>query len=264
MVAVYNTSGNSSGKVDLPEIFSTEYRPDLIQRAVVAIQAGRRQTFGPTHYAGLLTSADYFGRRRDVYRMTINKGMSRLPREKTGGGGLGKVRRVPQSVGGRRAHPPKPEKIYSKKINSKEYSLALKSAIAATAKKELVEKRGHIIPEKKDIPLITDDSIQKTSKSKELLEILNKLGFQPELERTGKTKPRSGKSRIRGRTSKKKTGVLIIVCEDEGIRKSASNITGVDVETVNSVNIEDLAPGTHAGRLVLWTKSAVEKIGEIV
>ena len=82
--------------------------------------------------------------------MTINRGMSRLPREKLGGGGLGKVRMVPQSVGGRVAHPPKKEKNYEKKINMKEYMLALKSAIAALANKELAMKRGHKVEKIKD------------------------------------------------------------------------------------------------------------------
>ena len=39
---------------------------------------------------------------------------------------------APGTVGGRRAHPPKSEKIWSKKINKKENAKAIRSAISAT------------------------------------------------------------------------------------------------------------------------------------
>jgi large subunit ribosomal protein L4e len=250
--------------VELPPVFRTPYRPDVIQRAVVAVQAGKRSSYGTKKSAGLLTSADYFGRRRGGFRMTINRGMSRLPREKTGGGGLGKVRRVPQSVGGRRAHPPKPERDFTKKINKKEYSLALNSAIAATTMKELLAERGHIVPEKTDIPVVVEDSIQKISKAKDLIKILTNLGLESEIKRTEERKKLSGTPRMRGRTRKQRIGVLVVVSEDGGIRNAASNITGLDVETISSLNIEDLAPGAQAGRLVVWSKSAVEKIGDVL
>lgn len=262
MVSVYSKTGNVAGTVTPHEVFTVEYRPDLIQRAVVSIQAGKRTPYGSTATAGLKTTADYFGRRRGAYRMTINRGMSRLPREKTGGGGLGKVRRVPQSVGGRRAHPPKPEKDYTKKINRKEYLTALRSAIAASILRDVVEDRGHIIPEKKDLPIVCEDSIQEIKKTSELLKILNALELGPELERCGKPLKTSGKARLRGRGKKQKKSILIVVSEDAGIRKAGSNIPGVDVETIKTLNIEDLAPGTHAGRLIIWTKTAAEKIGD--
>ncbi|MFH1788631.1 MAG: 50S ribosomal protein L4 [Candidatus Altiarchaeota archaeon] len=263
MVSVYSKTGSKAGTVTPHDVFTTEYRPDLIQRAVVSIQAGRRSPYGPTPSAGLKTSADYFGRRRGAYRMTINRGMSRLPREKTGGGGLGKVRRVPQSVGGRRSHPPKPEKSYIKKINKKEYLMALRSAIAASTLRDVVEARGHILPEKKDLPIVVEDSIQQIKKTSELLKLLAALELSPDIERCRESKASSGKSRLRGRSKKQKKSVLIVVSEDDGIRKAGSNIPGVDVETIKTLNIEDLAPGTHAGRLVVWGKTAVEKIGDL-
>lgn len=258
MASIYNVSGKAAGDVSLPSVFTTPYRPDLIQRAVVAVSSQKRMSYGTDDYAGLRTSADYFGRRRGGYRMTINRGMSRLPREKNGGGGLGKVRRVPQSVGGRRAHPPKPEKDYAKNINKKEYDMALYSAIASTTDKNIVSARGHRIPDKKDLPLIVEDSIEKIGKTRELIEALNNLGFASELERTRDRVTRSGKARMRGRAYKQKKGVLIIVSDASKLRKAGSNIAGLDVETLDSVSIEDLAPGTHAGRLVLWSKKAIE------
>ena len=43
----------------------------------------------------------------------------------------------------------------------------------------------------------------------------------------------------------------------------ARNHAGVDVVEVNNVNAELLAPGTHAGRLTIYTKSAIEKLGDL-
>ncbi len=37
-------------------------------------------------------------------------------------------------------------------------------------------------------------------------------------------------------------------------------MNGIDVVTVSRLNAELLAPGTHPGRLCIFTKSAIEKI----
>lgn len=262
MINVYSLKGKVVGKIELPDIFQTEYRPDLIQRAVVAFQSNKRQSYGVSEGAGMKTSADYFGRRIGVYRQTINRGMSRLPREKTGGGGLGKVRMVPQSVGGRRAHPPKGRE-WGKKINNKEYVIALKSAVAATKNREFLEERGHIIENVKEIPLVVEDSIEKLNKTKEVVKVLGALGLCSELERAREKKIRSGRGKSRGRKYKKRKSALIVINEDLGIKKSARNIPGIDIARLDELDIELLAPGTHAGRLTIWTKSAIENIDKI-
>ena len=65
----------------------------------------------------------------------------------------------------------------------------------------------------------------------------------------------------RGRKYKKVKGPLLVVGEDNGIKLGARNHAGVDVVTVENLNAELLAPGTHPGRLTIFTKSAVEKLG---
>jgi len=62
---------------------------------------------------------------------------------------------------------------------------------------------------------------------------------------------------MRGRQYRKKVGVLIVVGEDKGIGMAARNIAGCDVATLDEVNTELLAPGTHAGRLTVWSESAL-------
>lgn len=262
MTNVYSIKGTVVGKIKLPDVFSMEYRPDLIQRAVVADQANKRQRYSVKESAGLETSAEYFGSRRNSYRMTINRGMSRLPREKQGGGGLGRVKRVPQAVGGRSAHPPK-GKSWFKKLNKKEYLIALKSAIAATINPDLIALRGHKIQNIKEFPIIIDDSFQKLKKTKEVLKALSALEIEDDLNRAREKKIRAGVGKIRGRKYKKKKSALIIVNEDLGINKGAGNIPGIDVAKIDELSIELLAPGTHAGRLTIWTKSAINNIDKI-
>ncbi len=261
MTSIYSLKGKAKGDVKLPGVFDTEYRPDLIQRAVIMIQANKRSVYGVNPEAGMVTSADYYGRRRGGFRQTINRGMSRLPRIKPGGGGLGNVRRVPQSVGGRRAHPPK-MRDYSLKMNRKEYNLALKSAIAATRDASLVEERGHKLKDIKETPLVVEDSIQKIDKTRDLLDALHALGLEDDLKRAREKKIRSGKGKMRGRKHRRKKSVLIILGKDEGVKK-LDNIPGVDIVELDEVDVEMLAPGTHPARLTVWTQSAIKRVGEI-
>src|SRR3989338_10039533 len=116
---LFKLDGSEGGSVELPSQFTEEYRPNLIRRAFWAFASLRWQPKGAFRLAGMQTTAEYFGRRHR-WRQTINTGRSRLPREKLSGGRLGRVLQVPHAVKGRRAHPPKPQKILLEKINKKE------------------------------------------------------------------------------------------------------------------------------------------------
>ncbi len=254
-VDVYSVEGKPLKKVDLPSVFKTPYRPDLILRAVTAIQSHRIQPKGVYYLAGKDTSAEYVGRRGD-YRAGINRGTSRLPRTKPGGGGLGEVRRVPHAKGGLRAHPPKVEKVIGKKINAKERKLALMSAIAASGDITLVRKRHKV--GKISLPIIIEDKAEKLKKTKDVEKMLEPLGLADDIKRTKNKKIRAGIGKMRGRKYKKKKSVLIIATSKDLI-KAANNIPGVDAVLVKDLNTELLAPGGHAGRLTIWTESAINE-----
>lgn len=68
---------------------------------------------------------------------------------------------------------------------------------------------------------------------------------------------------MRGRTKKHGVGPLLVIAEDRGIGKAARNLLGVNVVQVKGLNTELLAPGTHPGRLTIWTSSALQGIGEL-
>ncbi|MCD6371612.1 MAG: 50S ribosomal protein L4 [Candidatus Aenigmarchaeota archaeon] len=263
-VNVYDLDGKPLGKIKLPKIFETKVREDLIWRAVLSTLSKKRQPYGTDVLAGKRTSAHYHGRRRTRYTM-MNIGRARLPRlHGHTVPWLSLVARfVPQARKGRRAHPPKVEKIWEEKINKKERRLAIASAIAATAIKDYVLGRGHKVENLKDLPIVVDDKIQEIKKTKELEEFLRKIGLEEELKRVKRKKIRAGKGKIRGRRYKKKIGPLIIIAEDKGISKAAKNLPGIDVIRVENLNAYMLAPGAHPGRLTIWSKSAIEKLKEM-
>ena len=256
---VLSTTGTHKGDVALPEAFDMDYRPDLIQRAFVFEQSLERQPYGTDPRAGFGSTADYYSRRRGYYRMTINRGMSRLPRQKRPGGGLGEVRVVPQSKGGHRAHPPKAGKKWAKKMNEKEWVLALKSAICATADISLVTGNGrnHAVKDL-TLPLIVEDSFESLKTTKEVSDAFEKLGLAADIGRAGARKTKAGRART-GKTKLRKS-VLVIVSGDCPAAKAAKNLAGVDITDADSLSVTLLAPGGFPGRLTLWTEGAIEKI----
>jgi large subunit ribosomal protein L4e len=255
---VLDTGKKKVKDLELPIQFLEEYRPDLIKRAVHALQSAARQAYGAHPDAGKRHSSKLSKRRRK-YRGCYGFGISRVNRKILSRRGtrmfwVGAF--SPQTVGGRRSHPPKAEKIWEKSINKKENRKAIRSAIAATVDKKVVEARGHKIPT--EYPFVIDASIEKVTKTIDITKMLHSLGFDQELVRSSVKKVRAGKGKTRGRKYQKKKGILVVVGEDCPLAKSAKNIPGLDVVTVNSLNAELLAPGALPGRATLWSEKALE------
>lgn len=249
---IFNLEGKPTGKTSLPSVFETPLRPDVIKRAVLSIQSHRRQPQGRDLMAGKRTSAESRG---------TGMALARVPREKGGGG---KAAFAPGTVGGRQAHPPKSETRIVKDIPKKEKHLALLSAIAATGQREIVVLRGHELEHTPEFPLIIVDSIEELKKAKEVEEVLSHLGLLADIIRVRDSrKVRAGKGKYRGRKMKQAVGPLIVVSQNKGIAEAASNIPGVDVITVSNLNPEILAPGTHPGRLTLWTTGAIDQLDKL-
>jgi large subunit ribosomal protein L4e len=265
-VNVFDLNGNVIGKIDLPKIFSYPIREDLILRAVLATQSKKRQPYGADVLAGKRTAAHYHGYRRerpDVRMM--GREMARLPRIHAKGPPhmLFEARFVPQARKGREAHPPKVLKKWVQKINKKERRKAIFSAIAATAKKELVLKRGHRVEKVESLPIVVEDKIQEINKSKQIAEFLKKVGLEKELERIKKKKVRAGKGKRRGRKYRRKVGPLFVITQDKGISKAVKNLPGCNVCRIENLGAAYLAPGAMLGRLTIFSKSAIERMGEL-
>ena len=259
---IIDLEGKEIGEKDLPKQFYEEVRADIIKRAVLVIQNNNRQPRGASPVAGKRASAKV-SRRRNNYRGSYGHGISRVPRKVISRRGtrlnwIGAF--APGTIGGRRAHPPKAEKIWTQKINKKERRKAIRGAISATILPKIVEKRGHKLPD--NYPFIVDDKIESIEKTKDVLKALKKIGFEKELDRTKQKTVRAGKGKIRGRKYKKKVGPLIIISKESKIMKSACNIPGIEICEVKKINAELLAPGTNPGRIALWTNSAIDVLNK--
>jgi large subunit ribosomal protein L4e len=237
--------GEVARSIDLPEIFSEEYRPDLIKKAVMALQSTRRQPHGTNPFAGIRSSAVGWG---------SGRGASHVPRIKNGS----RAAKVPQARGGREAHPPKAEKILIKEINQKEKQKAFRSAVAASVNAELVRERGHTF--EGAIPLVFEDKFETLARTQDVISALTTLGVYHDIERAKESKKvRAGRGKMRGRRFKQRKSLLIVTAERP--LSAARNLSGVDAVTVDQLNVEHLAPGTQAGRLTVWTESALTRLG---
>jgi large subunit ribosomal protein L4e len=242
---VHDLDGETDGTVDLPEVFETPYRPDLIRKAVLAAQANRKQDYGSDDYAGMRTPAESFG---------SGRGQAHVPREN------GQARRVPQAVSGRRAHPPKEEKDRSLSINDKERQLAIQSAIAATTDAERVSERGHEFDDDAELPVVVSDDFEDVHKTQEVVDVLEALDVDADIERADEATIKAGKGSTRGRKYRRPSSILFVTSEEPS--RGARNLAGADVATAAEVNAEDLAPGGEGGRLTVWTESAIEEVAD--
>jgi large subunit ribosomal protein L4e len=248
-VKVIDKSGKKGAEIAVPDIFSEPYRPDIIKKAVLAAQANRLQPYGPDRTAGTLSSGHSWG---------SGRGAAHMPRLKNGSRAVV----VPQAKGGRASHGPNPHRIYTEKINNKERLKAIRSAVAATVNPELVKARGYKY--EGPLPVVVADEIQSLTKTGEVVDMLTAMGFEADLIRAKEKKVRAGRGKMRGRYYQKKVGLLLVIAEDNGIGIAARNVPGMDVATIDELNAEMLAPGTHAGRLTLWTEGAMKLLTEVI
>ncbi|MDH7508229.1 MAG: 50S ribosomal protein L4 [Methanomassiliicoccales archaeon] len=250
-VNVYSLKGEIVKTIDLPPIFNTEFRPDLIRRAVSAMEANKRQPYGASPEAGMRHAVSTWGKGR---------GVARVQRLSQGARGA----QSPGTVGGRRAHPPYAERDWSKKINRREKLLAKLSALAAVADPVKVRRRGHRFADGVTLPIVVEDDIEKISKTAEVLEVLESIGVVEDVRRAIKgTNIRAGRGKMRNRRYRIPRSLLIVVSDkDAPLVRSVENLPGVEISDVSNLNVKVLAPGGDPGRLTLFSESALIKLGE--
>ena len=247
-VSVHDKAGKAGAKVDLPAVFDTPLRTDLIRKAVNVAQANRRQRYGAMPVAGERPSVEWPGK---------GKGMARTPRKKQ----ASDAAFVPNAFKGRRAHPPEARHHWDEKINDKERRLAIASAIAATGNAAAVKARGHRVDDKLALPVVVADDVVAKAKTSELADVLGKLGLAGDLERAKDgIHVRAGMGKLRGRRYRTPRSLLLVTAD--GQAPGAENLAGVDVVAARNLSAEHLAPGGDAGRLTVYTQSALKHIKE--
>ena len=268
---VYEIDVKLGKKLDLPSSFNSEIRSDLVRMAVASSRANRRQAYGSRPHrgklrpmAGMKHSVEWWGKGRGVSRIMRRTGQRRGAQN-------------PHTLGGRRAHGPKVEKDWSRKLNRNERRLARNSALTATTDMEMVSNRGHRFAEEiSNLPIVLGDYTEKGNDGSEkfdiesfnlsggtrkVVAIFEALGLGDDLQRARDgRKIRAGKATMRGRVHKVPKSVLLVVANKDGLAKAARNLPGVDVVAAKDLSAEHLAPGGDMGRLTVFTKAAVEAL----
>ena len=185
-VKVYNLEGKETGEVDLdPAIFDIDVNEVVVHQAMVAQKANSR-----TRYAQTKTRSEVRGGGKKPWRQKgtgrARAGSSRSPLWKGGGVTFG----------------PNKEVNYSKKINKKVRTKALKMVLS-----DKVKSKRLLVMENLDMPEV---------KTKKLTELLNNL-------------PAKGKSVLIS-TAKKNNNLF----------KASGNLPKVGMLAANSLNVYDL------------------------
>lgn len=253
LVPLYNLKGEKQGEVELPSAFQAPILPGLIKKAYLLQATHVLQPKGVDPLAGRRTSAESRGTGLGIARIARVKG--------SGYTRAGQAAGRASVVKGPQAHPPKPEKRIRKRLNEKERRLALASALAASARAELVKARGHRLPEARSVPLVLMDEFEELGKASDVIRVLRALGLDEELGRCREgRKRRSGTAARRGRVHYEPRGPLIVTKGDGTIARAVRNVPGLEHVPARKLSLLALAPGGRPGRLLIFTRSALEAL----
>merc|ERR1712117_695400 len=257
LVTVYSEKkGPTDSNVSLPAVFKAPIRPDIVTMIHNEIAKNHRQPYSVNVDAGHQTSAESWGTGRAV---------ARIPRVRGGGthrSGQGAFGNMCRS--GRMFAPTKTFRKWHRAINQDQRRFAVCSALAASALPALVMARGHKIDKINEVPLVCNDGIESITKTKNAVDLLERLGAYEDVEKCADSKKiRAGKGKLRNRRFTMRRGPLIIYNEDHGIKQAFRNLPGVEVLNVDRLNLLKLAPGGHLGRFCVWSQSAFAKLDSI-
>lgn len=255
-VNCYETDGRTIKKtVDLPEVFSIPIRQDLVLTTYALDRMKLRQPYAVSKYAGMQHSAHSWGTGRAIARVPRVSGSGT---RRAGQGAFANFCRK-----GRMAHPTKTHRRWARVVDPNTLKTAEAMAVAASAQTSLVEARGHRVSNVKMLPIIVSDDIAKARKTRDAVKILEGLNMKEELERVkGSKSVRCGKGKMRNRRYTKRKGLLVVHNSAEELR-GFKNIEGVDLMHIDALDLLELAPGGMAGRLIVWTESAFEKLDDL-
>ena len=261
-LAILDKSAKKVGDYDIA--LEGEIREDIFKKAYVSESSLFRQEKGADPLAGKRHAINLSKRRRN-FRTTYGRGMARTPRKVMWARGR-QMRYVgafaPNTVGGRKAHAPKASKILLKGVNNKEWLRAMQIGVLASMTSEIVVANGGRVPQ--NYPFVLDDSVESISKTKEFNDLLDKFGLSEEVDRLSVRKVRAGKGTMRNRTYKTKRGPLVVVSSLESpLLKASRNVRGFEVVTPEVLMVSDFGMSEKPGRMVMFTKSALEQFNEV-
>lgn len=248
----YDLNGTSKGEKNLPALFSTPIRKDLVNKAIEVLREFQLHYLDPR--AGRKHSAaGTISHKRHDWKGHYGKGMSRIPRKIMWRRGIQfnwVGAEVSGTRGGRRIHGPKDTR-HVKRMNAKEMQLALYSALAATAHTSYIKSRYERLATQ-DIPAPIVINLAHSPKAKEWALFIEKVFGKAADVVTQTHDVRAGKGKRRGRKYKTSAGALVIHSSKESFK-----LKGVESVSANEVSVSHLYP---LGRIVIYTEKALEEL----
>lgn len=258
LVSVYDEKSQAvkEKSLGLPAVFKAPIRPDVVNFVHQQMSMNRRQAYCVSEKAGHQTSAESWGTGRAVARIPRVRGGGT---HRSGQGAFGNMCR-----GGRMFAPTKPWRRWHRRINVNQRRYALASAVAASGVPALVMSKGHIVDKVPELPLVVSDKVQELTKTKQAVIFLRRCKAWADIEKVYKSQRfRAGKGKMRNRRRIQRRGPLIIYHKDQGLRRAFRNIPGIDLCSIEKLNLLKLAPGGHVGRFVIWTESAFAQLDKL-
>jgi large subunit ribosomal protein L4e len=248
---LYDSAGKKKGAVELPALFDTPIREDLVHKAYEAEKFMLMQPFSPSPTAGRRHSASgTISHRRHAWGGHYGKGVSRLPRKEMWRRGTQFYwvgAEVSNTRGGRSVHAAHGAKAF-RKINQKERLFALRSALAATAQPTSVQKHYASLSQAPPVPAVIESLPAKMQALSTAIRSI--FGDIPILKQTKTI--RHGKGKQRGRPYKTSAGVLLVTSS-----KETQTFKGITVVQAKKLMLQELYP---LGRITLYTKAALEEL----
>lgn len=258
LVSVYNEKSEEvkGSSIALPAVFKAPIRPDVVNFVHQQVSMNHRQPYSVSDKAGHQTSAESWGTGRAVARIPRVRGGGT---HRSGQGAFGNMCR-----GGRMFAPTKPWRRWHRRVNINQRRYALASAVAASGVPALVMSKGHVVDKIPELPLVVSDKVQGLTKTKEAVTFLRRIRAWPDIQKVYKSQRfRAGKGKMRNRRRIQRKGPLVVYGQDQGLRRAFRNIPGMDLISVDKLNLLKLAPGGHVGRFVIWTESAFQKLDKV-
>jgi large subunit ribosomal protein L4e len=248
--------GKAVGTLPMPDVLLTPIRQDIVHRVHTNMSKNKRQPYAVNAKAGMQQSAISWGTGRAV---------SRIPRicgggtHRSGQGAFGNMCR-----GGRMFNPTKTWRKWTAKTNTNERRAAVCSALAASSVPALLMARGHRVSEVAEVPCVVANEVEAITKTKDALAFLKTVKAMEDVEHVKDSRNiRRGKGKMRNRRYVMRRGPLIVFDNNNGVEQAFRNIPGVEIASVDRLNLLTIAPGGHLGRFVIWTQAAFEKLDKV-
>ena len=248
---VIGLDGTESAEIELPAVFDTPYRPEVIHKVYVNVLSHSYQRQGRYPAAGEMVSAESRNTGLGIARLARARGEG-FPR-------AGQGCRCCWCKARTSCPPPRVLENHLQKNQPQRKTTRSLLCNSSHCQEGAGTRRGHKIGNEVKLPLVVSNEIESIAKTKDLKNVLIRLGLGDDIARASLArKARSGTPRRRGRSTRSGTSALIIVGDDSKVVALSRSIPGIDIKHARNISIVDLVPGSKPIRLTIFSQRAIE------